>query len=356
MPTRNESQFELELCEAAGFDPRDIPKLMDHPLLDLKVSRSDKKIFCFRYDFLPEILRARYLVNFLRTFRPQTISSDNQAWSMMAREANGKGNLVEHMLTLLLESDLPNIGAYHQTASRIQNRDDRPKSFLFHICRKLVEIGETHLTKRERTKRIFTTLIGDEFSESKQVNGGYFEGQIDKLDLTGVSFVNCKFVEVGFADCSANDATVFQSCSFAGNFEVSGERKIWANVQLNKNCTLEFPTNLAWEEILAKGAGSKEQNASDALKLALAKFWRNGQPHLSINALHWAKGPLERSIYCKSILQALISCGVVKSIHIAGLKDGGYAFSRDVLPDLQRYMDNGQLTGRLREVYRMLLN
>jgi hypothetical protein len=104
-----------------------------------------------------------------------------------------------------------------------------------------------------------------------------------------------------------------------------------------------------------QGVGSKEQNVNDALKLALSKFWRNGQPHFSIHALHWAKGPLGQSIYCKAIQQAMFSCGILSKITISGVQEGGYAFSKDVLPDLQRYMDSGQLTGKLREVYRSLL-
>jgi hypothetical protein len=355
LSSSNESQFELEMCEAAGFDSKDMAKLIDHPLLDIKDSRGDKRYFGFRYDFLPEILRARYLVNALRTFRHQTLVSDSQAWSLMAREANGKGNLVEHMLTLLEVNDLPSLGAYYRATARVVNRDDRPKSFLFHIARRLVEMGEANLTKRDRTMRLFSTLFGDDFAKSKLLTNGYFEGQIDKLDFTGVTFNSCKFFEASFVDCLADGKTCFQSCVFSGTFEVSGERKTWADVQLDKNCRLEFPTNLAWEEIAAKGAGSKEQNMNDALKLALGKFWRNGQPHFSIPAVYWAKGPLGHSIYCKSLFQAMTSCGVIKKISISGVQDGGYAFSREVLPDLQRYMDNGQLTGKLREVYRMLL-
>lgn len=354
LPGPQESQFEIELCEAAGFDSKDVTKLIDHPLLGAKESRDGKKLFGFKYDFLPEILRARYLASYLRTFNPQKLLNDGQAWSMMALEANGKGNLVEHMLSLLDGNDLFNIGAYHQAALRMANKNDRPKSFLFHMTRRLVEISESNLTKRDRTQRVFSLLVGDAFLKDKRVSGCYLEGQIDKLDLTGVMFENCKFSEVSFVDCLADEKTCFKSCVFTGSFEVVGERKVWANVQL-KGSQLEFPTNLAWEDIVEKGAGSKEQNVNDALKLALGKFWRNGQPHLSIYALNWPKGPLGYSIYCKLILQTMLNCGVLEKVHIGGSPEGGYAFSKDVLPDLQKFMDNGQLTGKLREVYRLLL-
>jgi hypothetical protein len=348
--------FDLRWCEAAGFDSRDIPRLVDHPLLSTSDAGDGQHRFCFRYDFLPEFFRARYLVSCMRNLSVTLVNRDARAWDLMASEANGKGNILEHMLPLMETKDLSLVAGCYAAASSLLGKGPRAKSFLFHLIRLLTDSVEQSLSKDERAERVFSLVGGKGFDSKKEVTGLYVEGQIDKLDLRGIHFVECAFVDASFVDCVADLRTKFEKCSFAGTFEVTGtEQKSWGDVVIDEECTLEFPSNLAWEAISKHGAGSKEENVRDAMKLGLAKFWRNGQPHLSIAGLYWSKGALGYSVHCKPLLDALLRGGVLQKIKIAGVQEGGYAFSREALPDLQRFIDNGQLTGKLREAYRMLL-
>jgi hypothetical protein len=272
----------------------------------------------------------------------------------MGEEANGKGSLVEHILSLLESSDLPMIAAFYRSAKDVPVKGHRAGSFLFHLARLLIDASG--MSKRERSEETFALMFPRSYKEARIVEGLYLVGNLDKLELSNTTFLECVFSDSIFSDCAADSRTCFKKCFFTGSFEVVGsDRKSWRDVSL-MDCKLDFPTNLAWEELLPKGYGSKEQNIRDALKLALSKFWKNGQPHWSINKNHWAKGPLGQSIHCKPILEALLRCKVIAEITISGIQEGGYAFSKECLGDLQRFMDNGQLTGRIREVFSLLFN
>jgi hypothetical protein len=339
----NSEGFEIEYCEAAGFDRRDVSKLIDHPLLSSGASTDGHRLYRFRYDFLPEFLRARFLVGCIRNFSGSLLQPANQAWEIMAQEASGKGTILEHMLPMLEPKDLAFIGASFATATRISGKAERSKSFLFHLARLAAEEFKKPVTKRERAELTLNTLFGDAYNLKDEVRRLHLSGQVDRMDFGGVQFVDCNFSDVRFVDCHANDKTKFLRCTFSGTFEVEGtDRKAWSSVVLD-SCKTEFPTNLVWESLLKKGIGNSEQNIRDALKLAVGKFWRNGQIHLSINKVHWAKGPLGHSVHCANILDAMLSSGVLIEVTISGVTEGGYALTKESIHDVQRFMDNGQL-------------
>jgi hypothetical protein len=111
------------------------------------------------------------------------------------------------------------------------------------------------------------------------------------------------------------------------------------------------PTNLIWEEILGESFGTKEEHILDALRLTLNKFWYHGRLKQSIIKQYWRKGSLGHSIYCDPLLKAMLKHKLIEEVKISGVSEGGYAFSRDSVADLQRFMDNRQLTGKIRDVY-----
>jgi hypothetical protein len=344
--------FEINLCVAAGFDERDLPRIIDHPLLEAKVS-SEKTLYSFRYEFLAPFLRAKFLAGAIKGIAAGNPTKDDPAWRVMAKEAGASGSVLEHMRQLIVPEDTDALATCYRGALRVLPRRAPELSFLFHVARLLIE--RPNLTKRERTD-LLLGLLDDHFKQNREIRRLYVIGQIDKLDLSDVTFLKCEFVDVAFTDCLANKGTQFQDCVFSGNFDVAGtDQKTWKNVEVKADCILEFPTNLIWERVLGTGLGNKEEHIRDALRLALAKFWHGGQRKLTVGKDEWQSGTLGHSIYCRPIRDAMLKCGVIQEIRVGDVAEPDYSFLEDALPDLQRFMDNGQLTGRIRCVFESLL-
>src|SRR5207249_1069444 len=85
-------EFELDLVGAAGVQQVDIPKLIDHPLL----TRSANGRFKFAYEFLAPFFRATFLEQFLSSGSAPVLGD---VWKVMARESNGKGFILEHLVS-----------------------------------------------------------------------------------------------------------------------------------------------------------------------------------------------------------------------------------------------------------------
>jgi hypothetical protein len=344
--------FELDYCVAAGFEEKDLPRLIDHPLLNAKVV-AEKTLYSFKYEFLRPFLKAKFLVAAIRRIGAAGATKDDPAWRVMAEESGANGSVLEHVLQLIVPNDTKAVTGCYRTALRVLPKKGPELSFLFHVARLLVE--RPNLTKRERTDLLFGLLF-DKFNQSREVHRLYVVGQINKLDLSDVKFIECDFVDVSFRDCIANKGTQFRQSLFTGDFDVAGtDQKSWSHVKVSIDCILDFPTNLIWERVLRAEVGAKEEHLRDALGLALAKFWHHGQPKLTLPKNQWSTGTLGHSIYCEPIRNAMFKYGLTKEATMGGEAEPVYLFSDDAIPDLQRFMDNGQLTGRIRDVFDSLL-
>lgn len=337
-------EFELELLGIAGFDENDLLKLIDHPLL----TTDDRIRYRFNYDFLPQYLRALYLSNAVMACNTE---AKPKVWEIMCREANGKGYLIEHMLDLL-KDNLDSINICYRNAPA---RAGEAKSFIFHLVKQAIHNSSTYVTKDEKTSAIFS-IIDNEFINERKVNSLYIIGNIDGLNLSGITFTNGIFVDTIFTRCDADDTTVFQRCTFSGDLDFqSCDKTKWGRVKLIEP-TLLPPSNLVWEDMLGKIFASKEEHILDALRLALSKFWHHGILKKSIRKENWRRGSLGHSIYCEQILEAMLKSRLIEEVRISGIPEGGYAFSAECIADLQRFMDNRQLTGKIGEVYNTLVN
>jgi len=346
--------FELSYCGAAGFDERDIAALKDHPLLTLHAAADVTPLYSFRYGFLKPFFHARFLVEKIRMIGTRTAQIDEFTWKVMAQEAAAGTEILEHMSQLLVESDIQHVAKTFSDCLRIHAKRGPELSFIFHIMRLLID--EPNQTKRERTDKLFGFLYGDRFKANREVRNLYVIGQVDRLDVTSVTFQDCTFADVTFTDCIAGPSTRFRTSVFSGNFDVAGsEQSSWKDVQIAPDCILEFPTNLVWERLTGTRVAKPEEHVRDALRLALGKFWHHGHPKLTITKTHWRSGTLGHSIYCDSIRDSMLRHGLLSEIAISGVQEGGYLFSKERLAELQRFMDNGQLTGAVREVYDELL-
>ena len=325
---------------AAGFTESDIPRLKVHPFL--RTTNSNK--YRFSYAFLESYLLASFLAKCI-----STISVNKHVQPIMEREANGKSYVIEHLVELLGPDSLKNIGKYYR------EQVGSSRSFLFHVSKTIVE--ELITTMKEKTDVLFEIIGGDLYQKEKILERLFIIGTVDKLDFSGVTIKKSTFQDVTFSKCKADNHTRFTDCRFSGDISFDeADKKYWEQVALDQNCDCEPPTNLVWEGILNSPISGKKEHIIEALSLALRKFWHHGRFKATIKKEHWNKGTLGHSVYCRPILQAMLSKGILSEVPIAGVHEGGYCFDRRAIPDLQRFMDNRQLTGVIKEVYDAILH
>jgi len=334
--------FDADEIEMAGFEASDILLVRDHPLMVISGEK-----YQFVYDFLPQYLKAFYLAKRIRRVE---MTYGNEMWELMAQEANGKGHVLDHLGALLDADAIDDIGSFYR---KIPRDKLEARSFAFHLIQSFLDRISTGI--KDRTLTLFSLIEGKDFRNKRVVKSLYVVGRLDRLDLSDIIFEGCTFMDVNFSKCDANAGTVFNRCKFAGELDFSGsDEQGWSDVSL-VDPVLVPPANLVWSSIRQAAADSGSDEVEDAMRLALGKFWRHGRLKATLSKKDWHRGSLGHTVYCKSILAAMLKVGVLEGIHISGVAEGGYNFSRKALPDLQRFMDNRQLTGQLREVYERLL-
>jgi hypothetical protein len=333
-------EFDLEILSIAGFHENDLIRIIDHPLLNT----DNQKLYYFKYDFLPQYLRAFCLS---KTIAAHDLGLKNNILRMMSSEANGKGHMLEHLRDLMDTNALDDI---KQCYNKMPRASGEANSFLFHLARSMVNQSPDYKTQRDRTIGLLS-LFQDEFNSNWEIYNLFVVGNIDGLDLRGLTFNKCDFLDTTFSRCMADNTTVFRKCRFSGELDfLSCDKKLWGQVRLI-DPILFPPTNLIWQEMLEESFGSKEDLIQDALRLALNKFWYHGRLKRTIRKENWRKGTLGHSIYCDPILKAMLKHNLVEEVHISSVQEGGYFFDSDSIADLQRFMDNRHLTGKIREIY-----
>jgi len=343
---RENPTFDLELLEAAGFASEDVRKLVDHPLLQ----RTQDNRYCFSYDFLGPYLRALSVADCIVERRKDFGAS---LIAFMAREANGKGYILEQLGALLEYEDLTAVG---RMARAVRKVNGEVGSFLFHVAKLLIDQDTEAVTATDRATLLFGALEGLGFERNRSVTNWLFSGSMERIDFRNTQFIECAFRDVSFRNCNADSSTIFTRCNFSGALEFPpGKGSGWSEVTI-KDCQLSFPANAVWEEVLGREVGSRDERITDALRLALGRFWYHGRPRMSLRIDDWGKGILGHSGMAKPVLEAMLKAGLVQRIHISGVVEGGIAFDRDSLGDLQQYMDNQHLGGKIKEVYELLIN
>lgn len=335
--------FEISDLVILGFDSHDLESVRSHWAL----TSVDGKKYLFKYEFLPPFLRAMFLERQLFSGSRDYRSS---MWELMSLEARGQGFLHEHLIELA-----PRTGWQESISQAIQSVDGRypeAKSFLLHLVVGLADDRLQIVTRKERTDSVFG-LIDTKFRSTRIVNDFTFFGPMSGLDVHGVTFQGCTFVDASFTQSNAGEDTVFRNCTFQGMIEVP-KTKDWASVQM-ENCRLDPPSNIYWEEVLRRTQGSKEQLVVDAISYALRKFWHNGHLRENLRTDDWTKGVLSYTRLRDLILEGLLHFNVVSHEVTSGVSGGVYRFNRSHLPALQRFMDSRQPIGVIRELVAWLL-
>ena len=337
-------EFEFELLGATNFDDDDVDKLIDHPFLDLRKNGVNK--YCFKYDFLGPYFRALAIAKALDESTDQL----EQLMEVMALEAGGKGHISEQLCSILEPEDFGRIARAFQEILR-ENKE--AASFLFHVCRNLIDETQT-TTKKELSQLLFHALVGKKFAADQSIQGWLFSGTLDRLDFGGVTFDHCQFENVSFRDCTVDERTRFIGCRFAGELEIS-PRKGWDSVYRRKCKDISPAAAIMWGEILGKASGSKQDTTLSILRVALGKFWYHGRPKGSMRLDDWNKGTLRKLGQAQKVMNVMLKVGLVERITISGVSEGGILFDRNSMNDLRNFMDNQQMQGKIREMFKLLM-
>ena len=330
-----------------GFNEQDREKAMDHALVVQSHGDTGDREYRFRYDFLGPHLRAVTIAKWILDTEAGTPSLD--VLQVMAKEAEGKGHVLEQLVMLLAPEDADRAMEKCRTVSE---RDERAAGFVFHVAQALLLRDSEIKTGEERARRLFSGLDGKAIW-SGTVRKRTFRGLLEGMDLRNVTFTGCRFISVIFKNCTTNGGTAFDECHFEGDLRFEkGEG--WRGVDLRR-CRMMAPTDAVWENVLHRKTVDHSERVGQLLRIGLSKFWRHGRVKKSLRVDDWGKGGLGRYEEAGQVLEEMVRAGLVKRTHISGVEEGGVVFDADSIRDLQNYMDNRQRSGKIREVYDRLV-
>ena len=344
-----------------GFEEEDLERAADHALLE----QHSPGLFKFRYDFVVPFLRAAEISAWILGAKNDFNTLPASMISTLVREADGKEQVLEQLPNYLDSEDIDSVMEKGQiaasvtgSASSLGKQTKYVSSFFFHVAHSLIS-GEAGSTRKERSERLFSKVFesnGNEQHSSGVVKGWGFLGMINGLDLREISFSKCNFKDVNFKNCIADRSTTFDNCLFEGSLRFDSDQAGWKQVTLKKNCEMKFPAAMSWETILNRSFRDDTDRVLHILRIGLGKFWYHGKIKPSLRMTNWTTGHLGQTGQAKELLEAMLREDVVRKIHISGVQEGGLAFDRDSIRDLQNFMDNSQLSGKIESVYRSLIS
>ena len=344
-----------------GFEEDDLDKIVDHALLE-RDSSDEEDLFRFRYEFIAPLLRAAAISRWIRDTSDDFDSLPQPIISTLVKEADGKGPVLEQLLNFLGQHDLPHIlqkgritTLKYVPSLASTGREQYIGSFFFHVAQSLVA-NDASLTSKDRTTTLFSSVDSIKTqSQSSIVEGWAFRGPIIRFDLREVTFRKCKFRDITFGKCIVDSTTKFIECLFEGSQSFEMGTDVWRQVVI-ENCEMKFPADAIWEAILEKRLKDHHKRAAQLLRIGLKKFWYHGNFRGSILVSHWVSGPLGQTGQGGMLLEAMFKENLVHKVPISGTKEGGLAFDRSSISDLQNYMDNNQMSGKVEAVYKRLLS
>jgi len=346
----SETSFSLELLEAAGIECDDMEKIKTHPLLNMVVTeKTSANEMAFKYEFIPYLLGAKQIVTELVSFdmgESKEISSG--ALRIFKKFTKGGSQLFDHLAQTWPTDTEPTV--CYRIKRQYSANQPNISSFLVHFSSAILR--DKVVRREERTERVFSSVFGRDCVDRKVIQMVNLEGGFDRLDLRGMTFKKIIFRDATFQGCAADEYTRFEQCAFRGTFQIVGHgRKDWTNVEIVDCMDMDLASRITWEELKQGSSGNREQYISELLEVALKKFWRNGQIKKHILVDDWNKGILQEVDRGKQIISAMKNAGLVIENPGAGNRAALYEFNTDYIGDLQRFMDNRQKTGVVRDLF-----
>ena len=340
--------FDLEdlVLAVDGIKEVDLERLEWHGLLE-RPSGSGQ--YRFRYDFLGPHLRAVAVAGWLTDPTGSTPFGTKYLLRILRGEADGQGFVLEQLLTLLDPDDADVI----MSRGRELGSDGPVGSFIFHLVRELIE--RLKLPREEEIRVLFAGLSGvSPENWNGELSGWEFRGTLESLHLAGVKFHRCNFRDVSFRGCVVDRRTEFSKCVFDGDLrfergDADPSESQWKTVSVASDCEMSGHARFVWSDVLGGHSASRDARIVELLRIGLEKFWYSGQIRLMIRNDDWSKGRLGRTGRSEMLLRHMLKAGLVSNDFRDRIE-----LARDSFPDLQNYMDNDQLSGRIRDVYERL--
>lgn len=344
-----------------GLEEDDLNKVSDHALLE-RDAANEEDLFRFRYEFISPLLRAAAISRWVRDSTDDFDSLPRAIVSTLAKEADGKGPVLEQLLNFLGIDDLSCVlqkgritTLKYISRSGVAGREQYIGSFFFHVAQSLVA-NDSSFTSKEKTKLLLSEIgSGSSYSRPDIVEGWAFLGPIISLDLRGCTFKKCSFRDIIFRRCTVDNTTTFIECFFEGTQTFEMRVEGWRKVVM-ESCAMKFPADAIWEATLNRRLKDHHNRTTRLLRMGLRKFWYHGNFRGSIHKAHWLSGPLRQTRQGDVLLEAMFKENIVRKVPISGSKEGGLAFDRSSIGDLQNYMDNNQMSGKVEAVYARLLS
>ena len=334
--------FELEdlVLAVDGIQEDDLDRLNRHGLLDRGPGPGQYR---FRYDFLGPHLRAVAIAEWLTDQTGSASFGAQHLPRILRGEADGQGFVLEQLRALL---DPDKVGVI---MSRGREFGGGPVgSFIFHLARKLIE--HRNLPPEKETQELLAGLSGVSLEDwDGGIEGWEFRGTLENLHLAGVKFHRCKFRDVVFRQCVVDTRTMFSKCVFYGDLRIDPSESQWKTVSVARDCEMSGQARFVWSDVLGGHSASRNARIADLLRIGLEKFWYSGQIRPKVRHDDWNKGILGRTNRSRPLLDHMLKADLV-SIDFRDRIE----LARDSFPDLQNYMDNDQLSGRIRDVYKRL--
>lgn len=340
--------FDLEdlVLAVDGIKEVDLERLEWHGLLE-RPSGSGQ--YRFRYDFLGPHLRAVAVAGWLTDPTGSTPFGTKYLLRILRGEADGQGFVLEQLLTLLDPDDADVI----MSRGRELGGDGPVGSFIFHLARELIE--RLKLPREEEIRVLFAGLSGvSPENWNGELSGWEFRGTLESLHLAGVKFHRCNFRDVSFRGCVVDRRTEFSKCVFDGDLrfergDADPSESQWKTVSVASDCEMSDQAGFVWSDVLGGHSASRDARILKLLRIGLEKFWYSGQIRLMIRNDDWSKGRLGHTGRSELLLRHMLKAGLVSNDFRDRIE-----LARDSFPDLQNYMDNDHLSGRIRDVYERL--
>jgi hypothetical protein len=356
MITRRETKFSCEVLQAAGILDSDLRLLGDHPLLRRLDSNERGAWLSFRYEFLPAMLTAEYLVGSIRSGQSKMAQP---VLRLMSELRGGSTPVIDHMCGHASAVDLRTKASVRFWECH-EGGQFNAASFLFHLGRRLhLSEGLSTTRRLEESLTFLEEFAARDFARNRIISRQHFIGTIETVDFRGAKFEHCTFLDVKFSDCLVDEMTSFVGCVFDGDFEIlSSVEELhsgWGKVA-RVNCSMRSSA----ARLALGGLGQVEESerselAREMITAALRKFWSSGHVQRSINAANWKRGMLRQITQRDEILDALVKAEVLVFHKISGVSDGGILLKPQADRDVAQLMDNGFIVGRVKDAYDLLL-
>lgn len=352
----------LEICtlEAAPDLTEDdlqecVEKMKSHPLLS-KVPSND------RWEWSEEQVRQVFLARRLR----RVVLDDQESGKLT--------NFLDEQR--LSASEINDLGAMVVSLANGSNEQLKGKSFIARVVDRIVVAtkpfrgargstdGQTlatvialkwidsDLPRRNASKRDRAKLLLDVFG-GEYIAGVVFTGTIAAMDLSGFTFTDCRFDRVVWAGVEFDESTVFEACHFTSGII---ENTVGMGLCVYRGCTWDSEAEAMVHAAQAR-EGKRKYSKEDLERdvgIIVKKFVNRSGFLRTVEARNLDRGVIRNSRFCEEVIEEIQS-SVLEKHRISGVKEGGWNVRQEAKDAVQFYVDNGVMTGPLKDVIETLM-